>query len=109
MSVRNWILALVCLVGATLLTYGMRGSTAKAAGVSAASSLPSQAADDGELLHDTPVVLCATTSRKCTACNGSGRCHRCLGAGRNVIGMICYQCNGTGVCKYCKGTGVVDN
>lgn len=43
----------------------------------------------------------------CSACNGSGQCHICLGGGNSLQNpnSRCYLCSGTGKCTHCAGHG----
>ena len=42
----------------------------------------------------------------CTACNGTGKCPTCHGAGIVTLDSDgCYVCSGTGMCIGCRGVG----
>ena len=46
----------------------------------------------------------ACGERKCTLCEGNGKCPRCLGSGHNGL-QTCYECAGSGICPQCHGSG----
>lgn len=56
-----------------------------------------------------------TAKKKCTDCNGTGRCKHCKGTGKTPGGNKCTWCStfavhntkeqGSGVCNRCKGKG----
>ena len=49
--------------------------------------------------------------RRCSACEGGGKCAECDGTGINVhlneAEPKCRNCSGTGTCPTCRGTGRV--
>ena len=51
---------------------------------------------------------CTTSTKTCTACDGTGKCNRCYGTGWAIDGDLqCNNCHGTGDCPVCHGTGQI--
>lgn len=44
---------------------------------------------------------------ECKGCQGTGKCSKCNGGGRQGLISNCSRCSGTGKCTVCDGKGRV--